>query len=110
MAPRVMRKYFRSADVGVGHGVEQAARGRALERERGHLLGDVLDRDAQADGVLRQPAQAGIGRGPAERVLRQPRHGPVVDDLAVLVAPRRVVDLSDGQLGRVTRDRRDRPA
>ena len=95
---------FQAADVGVGHRVEQAAGRRPLQRERGHLLRDVLDVDVQADGVLREPAQAGIGRGPAERVLGQPRHRSVVDHLAVLVAPRRVVDLADGELRRVARD------
>ena len=95
---------LQAADVGVGHGVEQPARGRPLQRQRGHLLGDVFDRDVEADRVLREPAQARIGRGPAERVLRQPRHRAVVDHLAVLVAPGRVVDLPDRELGRVARD------
>ena len=58
----------------------------------------------ETDGVLREPAQVRIGGGPAVRVLRQPRHRPVVDHLAVLVAPRRVVDLPDGELRRVARD------
>ena len=91
MAPRVMRKYFRLADVGIGDGVEQPPRCRPLQGERGHLLGDVLDRDVEADRVLREPSQAGIGGGPAKGVFGEARHGPIVDDLAVLVAPRRVV-------------------
>ena len=56
--------------------------------------------DVEAGGVLAEPAQARIGRGPAERLLPQPRHRPVVDDLAVLVAPGRVEDLADGHLRR----------
>ena len=35
---------------------------------------------------------------------RQPRHRAIVDDLAVLVAPRRVVDLADAHLRGVARD------
>ena len=55
-------------------------------------------------GVLPEPAQARIRGRPAERLLRQPRHRPVVDHLAVLVAPRRVVDLPDRHLRHVARD------
>ena len=50
--------------------------------------------DVQPGGVLPEPAQARIGRRPPEHLLVQPRHRPVVDHLAALVAPRRVEDLA----------------
>ena len=58
---------------------------------------------SRPQGVLLEPAQARVGRGPAVDVLRQPGDGPVVDDLAVLVAPRRVDDRADRDLAQVPR-------
>ena len=54
--------------------------------------------------VLRQPAQRGIGRCDAERCLTQPRHGPVVDDVTLLVAPGCVEDPADVHSRHVTGD------
>ena len=73
----------------------------ALERERAERLADVLDLDVQARGVQQEPAVAGIGRGHAVLVVGEPRHGAVVQDLAVLVAPGRVQHLIDLQGGDV---------
>ena len=55
-------------------------------------------------GVLAQPAELRVGGGPAEALLVEPVDRPVVDDLAVLVAPRRVEDAADRQLRRVAGD------
>ena len=96
MRPLVTRKY-RSESMSASATL-RAARARdvgPLKRQRRHLLRDVLDVDAQAGRVLPEPAEARIGGGPAILLLAQPRHRPVIDDLAVLVAPRRVTDLAD---------------
>ena len=60
--------------------------------------------NVEAERVLLEPAQGRIGRRPAVDVLLQARDGPVVDHLALLVAPRRVDDLADGDLAHVPRD------
>src|SRR5262249_13530809 len=91
-------------EVRVGDAREQPPRGRSLERERGRLFGDVLDVDLHAERVLAEPPKVRVGRGPAVGVLLEPRHRAVVDDLAALVAPRRVDDLTDLDLSRVARD------
>src|ERR1043166_8604126 len=71
---------------------------RALQRKRGSGLGDVFDLDFEAGGVLREPAQGGVCRRPAVGVLGEARDRAVVNDVAALVAPRRVDDLADGDL------------
>ncbi len=50
------------------------------------------------------PAETGIRGRPPESLLGQPRYGPVIDDLAMLVAPRRVKHLAHRHLGDVARD------
>jgi hypothetical protein len=76
----------------------------SLQRQRGDSLGRLLDRDVQAGGVLAEPAELGIGGRPAVAIVRQAMDRPVVDHLAGLVAPGRVVDLPDGEPGGVARD------
>jgi hypothetical protein len=90
--------------VSLGDGTEEPARGRSLQRERRHLFGNVFDANGKALGVLRQPAQTGVGGGPAETILGQPRHRPIVDHLSTLVAPGGVVDLTDGERAGIARD------
>ena len=68
------------------------------------LLGHVLDRHVEAGGVLPEPAKLRVRGGPAERAVVEVMDRPVVDHLAVLVAPRRVVDLAWLQLRRVAGD------
>ena len=104
IVPLVTRKYFRRSMSAPADRAQQLRRGRPLQRERRDLLRDVLDGHVEAGGVLPEPAQARIRRRPAERLLRQPRHRPVVDHLAVLVAPRRVEDLADRHLRHVAGD------
>ena len=77
------RKYFSVSMSALGDGAQQPRRGRPLQRQRRDLLGDVVDLDVEPGGVLGEPAQVRIGRGPSVRLLRQPRHRPVVDHLAV---------------------------
>ena len=91
-------------DVRLRDRAQQLRGRRALQRHRRDLLRHVFDPDVHAARVLPEPAQARIRRRPAERLLRQPRHRPVVDHLAVLVAPRRVEHLADGHLRHVARD------
>jgi hypothetical protein len=66
--------------------------------------GNVEDLDVHPGRVLLQPAQARIRRRPAVGLLRQAGHRTVVDDLAVLVAPRRVVHLANRHPLGVARD------
>ena len=102
--PRSARKYFSAVDRRRATCRSSRRRRRALQRERRDLLGDVVDRDVEARRVLGEPAQVRIGGRPAIHLLRHPRHRAIVDDLAVFVAPRRVVDLADRHLRRVARD------
>ena len=74
---------------------------RALARHGGDRLRDVLDLDVEAAGIEAEPAVLRVGGRPEDLVLGDPVHGTVVDDLAVLVAPGRVVDLPDLEPGRV---------
>ena len=82
--------------------LEDVAGPRALQRDRGGRLGDVLDRDVEPAGVHAGTTGAG-GRRPSTGsvVVVEPGDRAVVDDLALLVAPARVPDLPDGELGRV---------
>ena len=59
------------------------------------LFGNVLDLHIHVQAVLPEPAQAGVGGGPAIVVFFQPRDRAVVDDLALLVAPAAINHLSD---------------
>ncbi len=90
--------------VGLGHLAQQRSRRRTLHRERRDGLRHVFDRHVESDGILHEPSQARIGGGPAIALLPQPRHRPVIDDFALLVAPGRVDDLADRQLRRIARD------
>ncbi len=104
MVPAAARKYLQVAHRHIAHRGQQARRGRPLQRQGGHALAHVLDRGVQAARVFEQPAQVGVGRRPPEAGVGQARHRAVVDHLAVVVAPRRVVDLPDGHLRGITRD------
>ena len=104
MVPLVTRKYlsvsmsarrsWRSSAPEVGPCTASAA-----------TVSDTSSIDTSSpDGVLHEPSQARIGGSPAIALLAQPRDRSVVDDLALLVAPRRVDHLSDGKLRRIARD------
>ena len=71
-----------------GRRLEDVPRQRALEGERGGRFGLLVDRDVEPGAVLAQPAELRVGRGPAVAPLVEAMDRPVVDDLAVLVAPR----------------------
>ena len=62
------------------------------------------DRDLHADCVHVEPAQGRLGGGETEALLAEAGHGAVVEQLALVVAPARVVDLPDGELGDVARE------
>ena len=83
-APEVAKVVERLA----GRGLEDVARERALEGERRRRLGLLGDRHVEAGAVLAQPAELRVGRGPAVEPLVESMDRAVVDDLAVLVAPR----------------------
>ena len=80
------------------------AGGRPLQRERRDFLGNVFDLDIHAQGVLAEPAQAGVGGGPAVGVFVEARDGAVVDHLALLVAPAAVDHLAHADLVDVAGD------
>ena len=67
-----------------------------MQGESGETLGDVFDIDIEAEGVLLEPAEAGIGGGPAIFVFAEAGDGAVVDDFALGIAPAAVDDLADG--------------
>ena len=97
-------KILEGVDVELADRPKHARRCRSLQRERRDILRDVLDLHSQAGRVLPEPPQARIGRRPPVRLLPEPRHGAIVDHLAVLVAPRRVIDLAHRHLLHVARD------
>ena len=77
----------------------------ALQREGAHPVRDILDGHRHSGGVQMEPAAAESAL--VSRNAPPPRFvtAPVVDHLAVIVAPRRVVDLPRLQLPHVPRDR-----
>src|SRR3970282_1280301 len=76
-----------SRRVALGAALEDLGARRSLEGERRESVGDVLDLDLEAVGVLPDPAQVGLGRGPTVELGAEARDGAVVDHLAVPVAP-----------------------
>ena len=99
-APEVAQVAERAA----GRRLQHVPRQGTLDGERGHLFRHVIDRHVEAGRVLAEPAELGVGGGPAERAVVEVMNRPVVDDLAVFVAPRRVVDLARLQFRRVAGD------
>ena len=97
-------KIFQVGDIGVGDGFQEAAGSGALHRKRGCFFGDVFDVYVQAESVLLEPAEAGVGGGPAVVVFAEARDGAVVDDFAFGIAPAAVDDLVDCDLINVAGD------
>ena len=91
-------KIFQIRDVRFRNRLQQLARSRPLQRQRGDFLRNVLDLHVHVEAVLTKPAQAGIGSGPAIHVLLQPGDSPVVDDFSLLVAPAAVNHLTHRNL------------
>ena len=58
-----------------------------MQSERGNFLGNIFDLHVHVQAVLAEPAQAGVGGGPAIDVFFEARDRAVVDDLALFVAP-----------------------
>ena len=96
-------KYRRSAQSGARRTLEDVAGAWPLQGDGRHLFGDVVDPHVEPGRVHREPPEAGVGRGPEELLVAPARDGPVVDDLAVLVAPRGVDHAIDGELRGVAR-------
>ena len=95
---------FQAGNVGIGDGVQQFATGRPLQGERRDLLGDVFDVYVKPEGILLEPAETGIGGGPAIVIFAEPGDGAVVNDFAFLIAPAAIDDLSDRNLVDVATD------
>ncbi len=95
---------FEIGDVGFGDRFEQFARGWPLQSQSGQLLGNVLDLNIHVQAVLPEPAQAGVGSGPAIFVFFQASDGTVVDHVALLVAPAAVNYLADSHLADIAGD------
>ena len=68
------------------------------------MFGNVFHGYVEAESVLLEPAEAGIGGGPAIVVFTETGDGAIVDDLAFGVAPAAVDDLVDGDFIDVARD------
>ena len=68
------------------------------------MFGNVFHGYSETEGVLLEPAQAGIGCGPTVVVFAEAGDGAVVDDFAFGVAPAAVNDLVDGDFVDVARD------
>ena len=79
------------------------ARPRPLERQRAEVFRDVPDRGVHAPAAVLEPAQAGLRGADQEPVLPQTLHVAVLQDVAVLVAPRGVGDPADPALRDVAR-------
>ena len=60
--------------------------------------------NVHVEAVLAEPAEAGIGGGPAIFVFFEARDGAVVDDFAVFVTPAAVDDLADRDFVHVAGD------
>src|SRR5437868_4527612 len=58
-------KIFQVRDVGFGYGLQQTGGSRSLQRERRYFLGNIINLYVHVQAVLPEPAQAGIGGGPA---------------------------------------------
>src|SRR5207237_475635 len=84
--------------------LKNRARGRSLDGERSDVLGNIGKTHIHAGGVVLEPAQIGLGRGHAKHVLSQTSHRAIVDDLAGVVAPRRVEHLAYGRSEYLARD------
>src|SRR6185436_16931590 len=98
-APEVAQVVERFA----GRGLEDRPRERALQGERGGRLRVLVDRDVEPHAVLAEPAQLRVGGRPAVTAVAEIVDRAVVDDLAMLVAPRRVDDRARPQPGGVAR-------
>ena len=100
----VTRKYFRPSMS--ASATARAAAPRSDPAARAPRPARRCPRSSTSRPVAFCVNQRRLGSAAVQRnvVLRQPRHRAVVDHLAVLVAPRRVVHLADGDLERVARD------
>ena len=95
---------FQIRDIGFGDGLQQLGRRGSLQSERGDFLGNILDLNIHVQAVLAEPAQAGIGGGPAIDVFFETRNGAVVDDLALFIAPAAINDLAHFDFVDIARD------
>ena len=74
---------------------QHAQRPRALDREDGPVVGDVLDRDLVAGpDEVGEPGEVGLGGREDELVVGVPEQDAVLDDEPAVVAPDRVLRLA----------------
>src|SRR4029077_1773432 len=91
-------------NFGFGDFLQQPCGGRALEGKRRDLVGDVFDGDIEPQGVLMEPAEAGVGGGPTVGVLVEAGDGAIVNHFALLVAPAAIDYLAGGDFVDVAGD------
>src|SRR5262249_16412774 len=97
-------KVFQAIDICVGDSA-QKLRGRwSLHRERGDALRDGADLRGEPAGLMGDPSQIRVRGGPPKSMFLEAAHRAVVDDIALLVAPGRVDDLTDFKRACVARD------
>src|SRR5215469_3178411 len=89
---------FQVGDVCFRNRFQQLRRCGALQGEGSHLLRNVFDLYVHIQAVLTEPAQAGVGGGPAIDVFLETRNRAVVDHLPFLIAPAAVNNLPDFDL------------
>jgi len=86
-------KVFEVGNIRARDGMEQSSGSWSLESERGGFLRNVVNVDVEAESILPEPAEAGIGGGPAVVIFAEAGDGAVVNDLAFGIAPAAVDDL-----------------
>ena len=92
---------LKGLDTGKPCGVEHRKAGRPLQSQRGKRLGFLVDRHVEAIGAVGQPGQVALLAAEAKIRLRQPEQGAVIQHMAVIVAPGRILDPSGLQLAHV---------
>src|ERR1700676_2144772 len=83
------------------HRLEHGAGGRALDRERGYLLGNLSDLDVETDGRIQKPIDLAFRRANSIFALAQAKDGAIIDEMARIVAPYAVGDAIRLELGEI---------
>src|SRR5262249_789465 len=102
--PMCHAEIFQAPDVSAAERIEELSRRWTLKRQRRHLIRNVVGPPIPTNRALSEPSEARIRGSPPKAVFADARHGAIIDNLAKLVAPRRVVHLAHSELMRVARD------